>query len=98
MEKYYLFGYLVIHLRDSDDDYPYEYYIPGKGWLADKPGPYYRDFRSAIHDAMHGYGDYSPSDINVITEEMAQKIVNKQEELNTTNISGLTWGGIYNEK
>ena len=47
---------------------------------------------------MHGYGDYSPSEINVITEEMALKIVNKQEELNTTNIPGLTCGGIYNEK
>ncbi|MBQ3640981.1 hypothetical protein II906_03525 [bacterium] len=97
MEKYYLLGHTVIHVNSSEDDYYLEYYVPGRGWIEDKPGPDYRDFSGAIHEAMHGYGDFSPGDINVLAKDVALKIIKKQEELNTTNIPGLNWGGSYQE-
>ena len=51
----------------------YEFYRYDKGWQIDDS--------TAIQDALHGYGDYSPMDVDEIPEKMAMKISNLLQTL-----------------
>lgn len=94
-EKYYLLGHLVCRIITNGDDVTTEYYKVGEGWHVDKPGADYRNINQAIGDAKHDYGDFSIGDIADLTEEQANIITSKQEELGRNDIPGLVWGGGY---
>lgn len=95
---YYLFGYRVCRETVADNTVT-EYYEIGKGWLQDKPNtPSFSNLHRNIRDALRGYGDYSVMDVDVITEETAKRITDKQEEQGAYKIPNLHYGsGAYKE-
>ena len=93
MEKYdyFLFGRTVCRELLNGEIIKFEVYRIGEGWQKDVMG-----IRDSVLGGLHGMNDYI-GDVNVLTEETALKIIAKQEELQTTAIPGLHWGGSYTE-
>ena len=80
---YYLYypTHSVERKRIVNGETVYEYYKFGKGWQT--------DYSNAIPDSLRGYGDYSVMDVDEIPEEMAMRIIKRQDELKTNHIPEL---------
>ena len=81
--QYYLYNptRTVERERTVDGKVVYEFYKFGKGWRIDDT--------LRIQDSLYGYGDYSVMDVDEISEEMAMRIISRQEELQTNRIPEL---------
>lgn len=80
---YYMYypTHSVERKRVVDGKTVYEFYKFGKGWMT--------DHSTAIQDSLRGYGDYSVMDVDEIPEEMAMRIIKRQDELKTNHIPEL---------
>ena len=88
-EFYYVYGTNVCRDRMiSDDDYVTERYDIGHGWQEDTANVLHR----IIQDALHGYGNYSASEVSEISKEHALKIIELQESKKKYAIEEMIYG------
>lgn len=85
---YYIFNSRIYRdKRISEELVVLEGYEIGKGWVEQD-----NYTLRCLVDALHAYGNYSGAEASHISKEDAQKITQKQEELQTYQIPGLIFG------